>query len=289
MERLRSYAQLCRAPLSLFAACSAGAGFFLGPHDFPIHALLPMTAVFLLACGASALNQYQEQDIDARMERTKGRPLPSGRLRPRQALAASITLIAGGQCVLTFTGSITGAALGFFAVLWYNGIYTGLKRVTAFAAVPGAVVGMVPPTIGWVTAGGAVTDPRLFVISFVFFLWQVPHFWLQVLLYGEEYERAGLPSLTRLLTKRQIARVTFAWIVSVAIASLALPLYGSVRSSLISGSCILLALWLIWSERSLAKREAPFSPSSVLFRNINIYLFLLMSLLSVDNIFLHAL
>jgi protoheme IX farnesyltransferase len=289
MERLRSYAQLCRAPLSLFAACSAGAGFFLGPHDFAAHALLPMTAVFLLACGASALNQYQEQDIDARMERTKSRPLPSGRMRPRRALAGSIALIAGGQCLLAFTGSMTAVALGFFAVLWYNGVYTGLKRTTAFAAVPGAVVGMVPPAIGWVSAGGAATDPRLFVISLVFFLWQVPHFWLQVLLHGEEYEQAGLPSLTRVMTKRQIARVTFAWIVSVAIASLALPLYGSVRSSLISGSCILLALWLIWSERSLTTKQAPCSPSSVLFRNINIYLFLFMSLLSVDNIFPHAL
>jgi protoheme IX farnesyltransferase len=289
MERLHAYVRLCRMPLSLFAACSAGAGFFLGPHLSPVHSLLPMTAVFLLACGASALNQYQEQDIDARMERTRRRPLPAGRIRPRQALASSGVLIAAGQCVLAFTGSMTAVALGFFAVLWYNGVYTGLKRITAFAAVPGAVVGMVPPAIGWVAAGGAVTDPRLFVITFLFFLWQVPHFWLQVLLHGEEYEEAGLPSLTQVMTKRQIGRVTFVWIVSVAIASLALPLYGSVRSSLVSGSCIVLALWLVWSERSLTTTQTSLFPSSVLFRNINIYLFLLMSLLSVDNILSHAL
>jgi protoheme IX farnesyltransferase len=289
MERLRSYARLCRAPLSLFAACSTGVGFILGPHYVMIHALLPISAVFLLACGASALNQYREQDIDARMERTRRRPLPSGKMHPWQALVSSVVLIAGGECILAFSGSTTAAALGLFAVLWYNGVYTELKRITAFAAVPGAVVGMLPPAIGWVSAGGSATDPRLFVISFVFFLWQVPHFWLQVLSHGEEYEQAGLPSLTRVMTKRQIARVTFVWIVSVAIASLALPLYGSIRSSLVSGSCIVLALWLIWSERSLTTKNALWSPSAVLFRNINIYLFLLMSLLSVDNIFSHLL
>jgi protoheme IX farnesyltransferase len=281
--------RLCRTPLSFFAACSTGAGFFLGPHHVAVRALLPMTAVFLLACGASALNQYQEQDIDARMERTRRRPIPSGMVRPRQALAIAILLVAGGQCILAFAGNMTAVVLGFFAVFWYNGVYTGLKRITAFAAVPGAIVGMVPPAIGWVISGGSATDPRLFVISFVFFLWQVPHFWLQVLLHGEEYEQAGLPSLTRVMTKRQIARVTFAWIVSVAIASLALPLYGSVRSSLVSGSCMLLALWLIWSERSLTTKQASLSPTSVLFRNINIYLFLLMSLLSIDNIFFSVL
>jgi protoheme IX farnesyltransferase len=277
--------RLCRMPLSLFAASSAGAGFFLGPHHIAVRALLPMTAVFLLACGASALNQYQEQDIDARMERTRSRPLPSGMVRPCQALAISVVLIAGGHCILAFAGSMTAMALGFFAVFWYNGIYTGLKRITAFAAVPGAVVGMLPPAIGWVSAGGSATDPRLFVISCVFFLWQVPHFWLQILSHGEEYEQAGLPSLTRVMTKSQIARVTFVWIVSIAIASLALPLYGSIRSSLVSGSSIVLALWLIWSERSLTTKQASLSPSTVLFRNINIYLFLLMTLLFVDNLF----
>ncbi len=284
MERLRSYARLCRTPLSLFAACSAGTGFLLGPHHFAVQALLPPAAVFLLACGASALNQYQEQDVDAKMERTRSRPLPSGIISPRQALASSALLIAGGEFVLAFTGSLTAVVLGVFAVLWYNGVYTRLKRLTAFAAVPGAVVGMVPPAIGWGAAGGAVTDPRLFVISFLFFLWQVPHFWLQVLHHGEEYEQAGLPSLTKVLDKRQIARITFVWICSTAVASLLLPLYGNLTSPLLYCPLLIAAVWMmVTGVKLVTARRAP-APALAAFRHLNIFIFIVMSLLSMEKI-----
>jgi heme o synthase len=223
------------------------------------------------------------------MERTRLRPLPSGALTPARALSLCVVLLMSGEFLLACAGGAKAFVLGLVALLWYNGVYTYLKRVTAFASVPGALVGIIPPAIGWIAAGGAISDGRLTAICFLFFLWQVPHFWLLVLNYGEQYEKAGLPSLTKVLKKPQIARITFVWIVAAAIASLALPLYGSVRSQLVSCSFIMLAIWLIWSERSLTKLQPLLSPSSVLFRNINIYLFLLMSLLSADNIFLHVL
>ncbi|HYA86452.1 MAG TPA: hypothetical protein VEI57_05230, partial [Nitrospirota bacterium] len=93
----------------------------------------------------------------------------------------------------------------------------------------------------------------------------------------------------RMLKSPQIGRITFVWIVAATIASLALPLYGSVRSLPVFCSFIVLALWLIWTERSLTALQPSLSPSSAHFRNINIYLFLFMSLLSVDNLFPHAL
>jgi protoheme IX farnesyltransferase len=285
----KPYLILCRVYISLFAACSAATGFFLFSYHRTFDVLLTCASVFLLACGASALNQYQEQDIDAKMERTRLRPLPSGTTTPAQALFFSLALLVSGQFLLACAGGAKAFVLGLAALLWYNGVYTYLKRVTAFASVPGALVGIIPPAIGWVAAGGVISDGRLAAICFIFFLWQVPHFWLLVLNHGEEYERAGLPSLTRLMKKPQIARITFVWIVASTIASLALPLYGSVRSPLVYCSFIPLAIWLIWSERSLTTKQLLLPPSSALFRNINIYLFLLMSLLSVDNIFSHAL
>jgi protoheme IX farnesyltransferase len=286
MSTLKTYLTLCRARVSLFAAASAATGFFIAPFHRITGVFTAAIAVFLLACGASALNQCQERDLDARMERTRKRPLPSGSIAVSQAIALSLTLVLAGLGLLTYAGGPKAALLGLFALLWYNGIYTYLKKATAFAAVPGATVGMVPPAIGWVSAGGALFDPRIAAVCFIFFMWQIPHFWLLVLTHGEEYEQAGLPSLTRVMSKPQIGRVTFAWIVAAAIAGLSLPLYGSMRSPAFYFLLAPCAGWLIWSARTLTgKRPAcPLSPG--LFRKINIYLFLIMSLLSLESIFI---
>jgi len=278
---------LCRIYISVFATCSAATGYFLAPYHDVLCVWGPAVSVFLLACGASALNQVQERDIDAKMERTRNRPIPSGLLAPGQALSLSLMLLLAGLVLLATTAGLIALVLGSAAILWYNGVYTYLKKVTAFASIPGAAVGMIPPAIGWVAGGGALIDVRLAAISLIFFLWQVPHFWLLLLNRGEEYERAGLPSVTRLMSRQQIARITYAWIVAAAIAGLALPLYGSVRTPLVLWSFIVSAAWLIWNERSLIKQQPVLFPVQVLFRKINIYLFLIMSFLSLENILLH--
>jgi len=280
------YIALCRTYICFFAACSTVTGYFLFSYHRMTGAFAVATAVFILSGGASALNQYQERHIDARMERTRNRPLPSGSITPTQALSFASLLIFSGLLLLWLSGGITVLILGFAAILYYNGFYTYLKRATAYASFPGAVVGMIPPAIGWIAADGSIVDARIAVLCFIFFMWQVPHFWLLVLNHGNEYEQAGLPSLTTVMSKAQIGRITFVWIVAAAIATLALPLYGSVRSTFVTLSIIPLAAWLIWNERSLTGRQPFLPPSPVLFRKINIYLFLIMSLLSSDNFFL---
>ncbi len=284
MDFLKPYLTLCRVWISFFAACSAATGFFLTPYRHAADVLTPFSAVFLLACGASALNQYQERDIDAKMERTRKRPLPSAAIGPARAVTVSAVLMLAGLSLASLAGPVA-FILGLCALVWYNGVYTYLKRATAFASVPGAAVGMMPPAIGWSSAGGAVSDSRLIAVCIVFFLWQVPHFWLLILNHGEEYERAGLPSLTNVMSKAQIARVTFAWITAAAAASLALPLYGPVRTPAVYFLLLSLALWIIWSGRSLTKKNSFPSLSSLLFRKINIYLFIMMSLLTMESIF----
>ncbi len=283
MTFLKPYITLCRVWISLFAACSATTGFFLSPYRHAAGVLTPVSAVFLLACGASALNQYQERDIDAKMERTRERPLPSGAIGPARAITVSAALMVAGLSLGSLAGPVA-LILGLCALVWYNGVYTYLKRITAFAAVPGAAVGMIPPAIGWVS-GGAVFDAKIAALCLIFFLWQVPHFWLLILNYGEQYDRAGLPSLTNVMSKSQIARVTFAWITAAAAASLALPLYGQVRTPSAYFLLLFLALWLIWSGKPLTKKDSLPSLSSLLFRKINVYLFIMMSLLTMESIF----
>ncbi len=287
MATWKSYIILGRISISLFAAYSAAMGFFLFSYHHAVDALNAVAAVFLLSCGASALNQVQERFTDALMERTRLRPLPSGILQPWQAIVFSLIVMSIGLVLLWSGGREIAVILGIAAVIWYNGVYTYLKRVTAFASILGAAVGMIPPAIGWVSAGGSLLDARLAAVCFIFFMWQVPHFWLLVLNHGEEYKSAGLSSLTTILGRPQIARISFIWIASAAIASFILPLYGSVRSPFVSFSFLPLAVWLIWSERSLTGIHPSWPSSPILFRRINIYQFIIMSLLSADNILLH--
>ncbi|HUI67517.1 MAG TPA: protoheme IX farnesyltransferase [Nitrospirota bacterium] len=288
MFEIKPYVTLCRTNISLFTACSAATGFFLAPYHRITGVLLPAAAAFLLTCGASALNQYQEKDIDAKMERTRQRPLPSGIITSAQALSLALVLMISGLLLLVISGKVIATVLGLFAFLWYNGIYTHLKRITAFASVPGALVGAVPPAIGWSTAGGTLVDVRLFALCFVFIMWQIPHFWLLIIRRGEEYQKAGLPSLTAVMSTAQISRVTFVWIFSASVACLLLPLYGTIRSPLVYYSLIPPAAWLVWNGRALAQRQPAATLSSGLFKKINIYLFLIMSLLSLENIFFHV-
>jgi protoheme IX farnesyltransferase len=282
MKTLRSYLELCKVYISLFAACSAATGFVLVSSS-PKSMIAPVIGVFLLACGSSALNQYQERDIDARMERTRHRPVPSGDMTARHAMTVSLILITAGLFFLIYSVGIVAFGLGLGAVLWYNGVYTFLKRKTAFAAVPGALVGSIPPAIGWISGGGILSNPRLLALCLLFFLWQVPHFWLLMLRHGTEYEEAGLPSLTRLLSRSQISRITFTWIFATAAASLALPLYSMGTFGGTYFFLVLAAVWLIANGAKLL-RANPAEQSVFAFQRINGYIFIVMLLLSIDRL-----
>lgn len=286
MKTLITLTSLSRAGLSFFAACSAATGCLLVPTGTPGTALLAALSVFLLACGASALNQVQEQDIDSLMERTRSRPVASGILTTRSGLVIALTFIVPGLFLIGLKGPVP-LFLGIAAILWYNGLYTYLKRRTAFAAIPGAIVGAIPPAVGWTAGGGGLLDLRLLALCAIFFLWQVPHFWLLLLRHGEEYEKAGLPSLTRVMSRLQIARVSFIWILSAAAATLLLPLFGLLSSPLLCWALVLPAVWLAWRGAALIK-ISPLSSAPALFRTINIYLFILMTLLSFQGIMLRV-
>jgi protoheme IX farnesyltransferase len=248
--------------------------------------ILPILGVFLLASGSCALNQYQERQNDHLMERTQGRPIPSKKLSPSTALKISIGLLLFGSILLYFGAHWSALGLGLFAVLWYNGVYTFLKRKSAFAAIPGALVGAIPPVIGWISGKGFFSlDPQILAISFFFFIWQVPHFWLLLLNFGRDYEKAGLPSLTRIFTSAQLSRITFIWIFATAAACMMIPLFGIVESHTIQGGLWVAAFWLMWkSLRLLTAKGRKFSLPFT-FKTVNSYAVVVMILLTLDNLF----
>jgi len=283
--RLLVYLELCKVRISLFSACSALTGFLLAARAFRPEALVLVAGVLLLACGSSALNQYQERKTDSLMPRTEGRPIPSGRIESFHALVFSIMLIFLGSLTLLLTGRVVVSLLGLLAVIWYNGLYTLLKKKSAFALIPGALVGTIPPAIGWVTAGGTFSDPGLIALCFFFFLWQVPHFWLLILHYGGEYEKARLPSLSALFTKTQLSRIIVNWIFATAVSCLFLSISGMVLTPLINYMLLGVSLWLMAiAIRLLIQGGEVTSTYTSTFRRINIYTFLVMTLLSVDKL-----
>jgi protoheme IX farnesyltransferase len=174
------------------------------------------------------------------------------------------------------------AAFGAFAVLWYNGLYTPLKQRTAFAAVPGALVGAVPPLMGWIAGRGDMTDPKLFVLAMLFFFWQIPHFWLLLLGDRDEYAAAGLPSMTRVLPRERLAGIVILWTAAAAVASLVLPFYGIAASPFVLVSLVVLALWTTASAIKVLRTDAGAAAARTAFRNINIFLAVIMVLIALD-------
>ena len=283
-SKVTSYIELCKIPIALLSAFSATTGFLLAATELRSQIIILVLGVFLLACGSSALNQYQERETDAAMPRTSNRPLPTRRIRPINALCFSLVLLSSGLSALLLTRVLSASLLGLLAVAWYNGVYTFLKRKTAFAVVPGALIGAIPPAIGWLTGGGAGLDPKLLMLCFFFFIWQVPHAWLHIMTYGQEYEQAGLPSLTTIFNALQMKRIIFNWIFATTVSCLFLSATGLVHYFFINMALLALSSWLVWSGIMPILRNSTVEIPFRIFKKTNYYLLIVMLLLSADKL-----
>jgi len=201
----------------------------LGPASFGTASLVPLVGIFLLASGASAFNQYQEWPLDEKMERTRKRPLPSHRISTAEAIRIAMICIAGGILILFYYAPPACFILGIINLIWYNGIYTWLKRKTAFAVVPGALTGAIPIFMGWTAGGGSLLDPEALYLAFFLFLWQMPHFWLMTLKYGHEYRNAGFPVLSDIFSEIRIRVIVMAWMIASSGASILLFWFSIIR------------------------------------------------------------
>lgn len=275
--------ELAKVKITFAVALTTITGYLLASGSFDAGLVLPTIGIFLLACGSSAINHFQERDKDAQMERTKNRPIPSGRITPAGALLFAFVLAVSGALLLYRSSGMLGMQLGLLALIWYNIFYTPLKRKTAFAVVPGAVIGSIPPLVGWVAAGGSLADPRALFMAFFFFIWQVPHFLLLMLKYGDEYTKAGFPSITNIYTTRQIKRITFIWIVATAISALMLAAFNVVESWVVIIGLLISSLWLVGQfSRLVINLESPFSPIRY-FMKINYFVLAVIIFLSLDS------
>lgn len=278
MTPARTLYTLTRGGIALFAAASAAAGRLLVRPAMDRELGYAVCGVFLLACGASALNQCQERDLDALMDRTRSRPLPSGDMSPGRALLLSLMLIFTGLGSLLATG-LMPAILGLAAVLWYNGVYTPLKRRTSAAVLLGGLAGAIPPAIGGTSAHAAVSDPRLLSLCLLVALWQVPHFILLLLGRSDEYHRAGIPTIAAVLPRPRIEALTRLWTGAVAAGALLLPVAGVVRTAAAGWAVLLLAILLVVTVLRPLSTHAGAVGS---FLRVNAFLGSLMAVISCD-------
>jgi protoheme IX farnesyltransferase len=189
-------AELAKARLTLLVVATTVVGFLMADGPRQGAAVLAWTALgtALAAAGSMALNQAVEAARDARMERTRNRPVPSGVIGRRAALVLGILTAASGLAVLALEVGVTTALLGLAVVLIYTLVYTPLKPRTPLCTLAGAVCGAIPPMMGW-TATGASLSFGAWVLAGVLFLWQIPHFLALAWLYRDDYARGGFRML----------------------------------------------------------------------------------------------
>lgn len=188
----RDVALLGKPRLSGLVICTAAGGMWLAPgHLDGMRAVIVLSATTLVVGAANALNNYLERDVDARMRRTRDRPLPSGRLDPWVALAVGVCLPAFAIPALAWFANALTAALAAVALVTYVCIYTPMKQRSTAALFVGAVPGAIPPLMGWTGVTGRIDAGGLALFGIVF-LWQLPHFLAISIYLKEDYARGGL-------------------------------------------------------------------------------------------------
>lgn len=190
------YSELTKARLTLLVLLTTLVGFYLGfrgPMDYllMLHTIL---GTALVASGASALNQLLEREYDAKMRRTRDRPLPSGRLQPTTVMVFGGVCSCAGLLYLALAVNLTTSVIGAVSLLSYLFIYTPLKRVTWLNTAIGAIPGALPPLMGWTAARGQLSSEGWALFAILAF-WQLPHFMAIAWIYRDEYAKAGFKML----------------------------------------------------------------------------------------------
>jgi protoheme IX farnesyltransferase len=264
----RSYAALAKLRLNAMVLLTTLVGYMLacGGVVEPLMLLNTLCGVWLAASGASALNQYLERDVDARMNRTRGRPLPAAQIGEGAALQMGALFISAGVLQLALLVNLLPAFLCVLTAVAYLFVYTPLKRITPASTLAGAVPGALPPVIGWSAAQGDVSVGS-WVLFAIMFCWQLPHFFAIAWMYRDDYRQAGLPVLSALdpdgrYTARHLTicniNMLFVSLLPCVVSSMNRPLAGSAyfAVAVVLGLGFTSLALRFWSRPSTARARA---------------------------------
>ena len=276
LDLIRDYLELSKSRIVLMVLITTAAGFLFAPGEVSgllmLHTLL---GTALVAAGTNALNQYVERDRDGRMQRTRSRPLPAGRITPRAALLFSSAIAIIGTIYLALAVNWLTALLGAFTLTSYIFVYTPLKRVSAICTIIGAVPGAIPPLMGWTAATNQLSLGGWIVFGMLF-LWQLPHFMAISWMYREDYARGGFAMLSvRDTDGTAVARQAIYYTLALLPVSLAPALFGMTGTMYFIGTALAGAVLLAATIRFFFDR----GHARALFMTSNLYLLMVMLLL----------
>lgn len=228
--RIRRLLKIGRWSLCVATALAATSGALLARPILDRHTAAVFAGAFLFATACTWLNQIQERKRDALMHRTGSRLLARGVLSVRAACLWILLCLAVSLPILVGLGGWPALGILAFTLLFYNGLYTPLKDRFLLVLIPGAAAGAAPPVLGWVCGGGAMHQPVPIMLFLLFFLWQIPHFWLAAERSSPDYESAGIPVPWRIFGSIRYGRILALWVGAFCVMLLAMPALGFVRS-----------------------------------------------------------
>jgi protoheme IX farnesyltransferase len=283
-RRVTDFFELTKPRVVFMVLVTAFVGFYVGSEKVPnyLRLLQMLFGTALAASGTLALNQFLERDTDAMMQRTRHRPLPDGRVQPREALWFGILITVGGLAYLGLAVNLESAWVTASITLSYLLLYTPMKRRSSLCMLIGAVPGALPPVIGWVAARGAL-QVDAWVLFAIMFLWQVPHTLAIARLYREDFAKAGIQFLPVIdpdgaSMNRQIVSHCAALLV-VSLLPTLLGLAGSTYFAV----AFMLGVGFLANGISLAMNSTPSGARRLLFASL-IYLPALLLVMALDRV-----
>ena len=254
------------------------------PIDSVMTSLIVLFGGSFASGGSMAINMWYERDIDPLMERTESRPIPSGFISPNHALIFGVVMCLIGIAIVTFLSVPEAGMITGFSAFFYVFIYTMfLKRRTPHNIVIGGLAGATPPAIGWIAAGGNVTDVLPWLMVLTIFMWTPPHFWSLTLSKRRDYGEAGVPMLPVVkgedVTRNHIAAYTLILVIT---CLMIITIGNSGLFFLVTGMLLSLYFcYLAFSLRNSKSEEHAWN----MFKFSNIYLYSLFICLVIDSKF----
>ena len=282
-QKLRDYVALTKPRIMSLLLITGFCGMIAGAQGWPgtETAVAAMVGLALACGGASALNHVLDRDIDPLMgERTKKRPVASGRVAPSRALEFGVALLAFSFVLLASTVNVLTAVLALAGGAFYVVVYTRwLKRTTPQNIVIGGAAGAVPPLVGWAAATGNLTLAALLLFAIVF-VWTPPHFWALALLIKDNYKAAGVPMLPVVRGDRETARQIVLYSIALVAVTLVPWFTGAAGPIYVVSALVLGAVFIGLAER--LRRETTKRGAMLLFHYSLLYLALIFVALAVD-------